>query len=247
MAFQRPANRPLHLAEVIVERRPRSQMTPLFVPRPKGRTRSIGLPDDFVDCCRKAFHSLSFDDDGPRVLGITSAVLGDGKTSVAVGMTLAAAADTGEPTLLVECDLEQPAFSRIFGIEQAPGLADWVDGAEPMRCVRMAPLDNAYVMTAGSPGSDPARIFYQMARLNYLDELRRDFRNIIIDLPPTLSTAYSQLACQLSDHILLVARHGVTSIRDLQAVTRIVGPERLDGVVLNAYASRIPAWVRRLF
>ena len=245
MAAERPVNRPLRLAEVVVERRARSQITPVFVPRPKGRTRPIGLPEEFVDCCRQAFHSLQFDD-GFRVVGITSAVFGDGKTSVAVGMTLAAAIDIGEPTLLVECDLEQPAFSRIFGIEQAPGLADWVDGTEPMRCVRMAPLDNAFVMTAGTPGSDPARVFYELTQRNYLDELRHDYKNVIIDLPPTLSTAYSQLACQLSDRILLVARHDVTPIRDLQAVTRIVGDERLTGVVLNAYASRIPGWLRRL-
>jgi Mrp family chromosome partitioning ATPase len=162
-------------------------------------------------------------------------------------MTLATAIDTGEPTVLLECDLEQPAFARIFGIDQAPGLAEWVDGQEAMRCVRMAPLENAYVMTAGSVGSDPARIFYQLSRNDFISDLQRDYRNIIIDLPPMLSIAYSQLACQLTDRILLVARHGVTPISDLQAVTRTVGRERLAGVVLNGYASRVPDWLRRFF
>ena len=244
MSIDRPTYRPLRLAEVFVDR-PRAELTPAFIPRSRGRTRSIGLPEDFVDCCRQAFHALQFDD-GTRVLGITSALFRDGKTSVAVGMTLASAIDTGEPTLLVECDLEQPAFSRIFGIEQRPGLSDWVDGSEGMRCIRMAPLDNAFVMTAGSVGADPARVFYQLSRNNLLDELRDQYRNIIIDLPPMLSIAYSKLACQLSDRILLVARHGVTPIRDLQAVTQIVGKERLSGVVLNGYASRVPRWLRRL-
>jgi len=244
MSPERPTPRPLRLAEVIIEDPPRSQIRPAFVPRSRGRTRSIGLPEEFVDCCRQAFHSLQFED-GARVLGITSALYRDGKTSVAVGMTLAAAIDTGEPTLLVECDLEQPAFARIFGIEQRPGLGDWVDGSEAMRCVRMAPLDNAYVMTAGSVGSDPARIFYQLSKNNFMNELRREYRNIVIDLPPMLSVAYSQLACQLSDRTLLVARHGVTPVRDLQAVSEMVGRERLTGVVLNGYASRVPSWLRR--
>ena len=238
-----PFHRPLHLAEVMTDR-PRSQLTPAFVPRSRGRTRSIGLPDEFIDCCRQAFHSLQFDD-GSRVLGITSALFRDGKTSVAVGMTLASAVDTGEPTLLLECDLEQPAFSRIFGIERTPGLSDWVDGSEAMRCIRMAPLDNAFVMTAGSVGPDPARIFYQLNRNSLMDELRGQYRNIIVDLPPMLSVAYGQLACQLSDRILLVARHGVTPLKDLQAVTQMVGRERLTGVVLNGYASRVPGWLRR--
>jgi Mrp family chromosome partitioning ATPase len=241
----RPTQRPLRLAQVLIEEPPASQLRPTFVPRTRGRTRSIGLPEEFVDCCRQAFHSLQFED-GARVLGITSALFRDGKTSVAVGMTLAAATDTGEPTLLIECDLEQPAFARIFGIEQTPGLGDWIDGAEGMRRVRMAPLDNAYVMTAGSVGSDPARIFYQLSKSSYMDELRHQYRNIILDLPPMLSVAYGQLACQLSDRTLLVARHGVTPVRDLQAVTRMVGPERLSGVILNGYASRVPTWLRRI-
>jgi succinoglycan biosynthesis transport protein ExoP len=160
-------------------------------------------------------------------------------------MTLAAAVDTGEPTVLLECDLEHPAFGRIFGINRTPGLADWVDGSAPIRCVRMAPLDNAYVMTAGSASPDPARVFYQLIRYNLMDEMRRGYRNIVIDLPPMLSIAYSQLACQLGDQVLLVARHRVTPMQDLQAVSRMVGRERLSGVVLNGYASRIPNWLRR--
>ena len=102
-------------------------------------------------------------------------------------------------------------------------------------------------MTAGSASPDPARIFYQLIRDNLMDELRRDYRNIILDLPPMLSIAYAQLACQVSDQVLLVARHGVTPVPDLQAVTRIVGSERLAGVVLNAYAPSVPTWLRRLF
>jgi Mrp family chromosome partitioning ATPase len=246
MGSEGPVTRQLRLAETTVDDVRTPQITPAYVTRAKRRTRPIGLPEEFIASCRQAFHSLQFDD-GPRVVGITSALNADGKTSVAVGMTLAIAADTGEPTVLVECDLEQPAFARIFGIDQAPGLADWVDGSEPMRFSRMAPQENAYVIPAGNVGPDPARIFYQLGRNNFMDELQRDYRNIIIDLPPMLSVAYSQLACQLSDRILLVARHGVTPIKDLQAVTRIVGEDRLSGVILNGYASKIPAWLRRLF
>jgi Mrp family chromosome partitioning ATPase len=246
MGLEGPAYRPLRLASPIVEQEPKPQLLPAFAPRSRGRTRSIGLPQEFVDCCRQAFHSLEFEA-GPRVLGITSALYGDGKTSVGVGMTLAAAVDTTEPTLLLECDLGHSAFGRIFGIDQTPGLADWVDGSAPMRSIRMAPLDNAHVMTGGSATRDPARIFYQLIRDNLMDELRGEYQNIVIDLPPMLSIAYSHLVCQLCDQILLVARHGVTPIQDLQAVTRMVGRERLTGVVLNGYASRVPAWLRRFF
>lgn len=219
-------------------------LAPSILPQVRERTRPISLSPVFIDRCRKAFHSLEFD--GPsRVLGITSALYGDGKTSVAAGIATAIAADTSESTVLVECDLEHQSFNRVFGIEAAPGLAEWVDG-QPLRTVRMTPLDNAQVVTAGAVGTDAARVFYQLSQGAQVDQLRRDFRNVVIDLPPMLSIAYSALACRLTDHLLVVARYGVTPIAHLEKVVHLVGRERVSGIVLNGYASRIPAWLRRV-
>jgi Mrp family chromosome partitioning ATPase len=246
---QDPAKRPLRLADKVVESKPQPLhpgAAPGLLLQRRERTRPFNLPPEFIDRCRRAFHSIEFGE-GPRVVGITSALYGDGKTSIAVGMTTAVAVDTGEPTVLVEMDLQHPAFDRIFAINQSPGLADWVGGEEHLRSVRMAPLDNAFVVPAGDIGADPARVFYQLSQTDFVEQLKQDYQNIIIDLPPMLSIAYSTLASRIADRILVVARYGVTPIRDIEQVVHLMGHERLSGLVLNGYASRIPVWLRRLF
>src|SRR5207237_6135384 len=87
-----------------------------FVTRTMGadQARPIQLPAWFIDRCRRAYLSVDYASPS-RSIGITSALHGDGKTSVAIGIATAMAADTQEPTLLVECELERPSFYQQFG------------------------------------------------------------------------------------------------------------------------------------
>ncbi len=213
--------------------------------RPIETTRTLKLPPIFVDRCRKAFHSVRFEGE-TRVLGVTSARPGEGKTSIAAGLSLAIAADTGEPTILVECDLERPSFAHMFAIDGSPGLAEWVEGGLPLRAALMSPTDNAYVVPGGGTGDDSTRVVYQMGQSEFVDGLAAQFKNVILDLPPMLSASSGQLAAKLAERILLVARYGVTTTPDLEQAVELAGPGRIAGVVLNAYAPRLPTWLRRL-
>jgi Mrp family chromosome partitioning ATPase len=205
----------------------------------------VPLPGEILDACRRTLHSIRFETES-RLIGVTSPGQKEGKTSVALGIALAAAADTGEPTVLIECDYERPAFAGIFGIAESPGLAEWADGDEPLRPVRIAHLDNGWVIPSGNAGPDPGHVFYRLSRGNFADEMQHEYRNVVLDLPSMVRPAYSRLASRLCDRVLLVARHGVTPMSDLREASQIIGHERLAGVVLNGYASRIPDRLKRL-
>ena len=83
----------------------RRQTLPGFADPRLERINSIELPPWFIDRCRNAYLSVRFDPDSEcRVLGVTSAAYGEGKTSVAIGIATAMALDTKKPTLLIECD-----------------------------------------------------------------------------------------------------------------------------------------------
>jgi len=209
------------------------------------QARSITLPAWFIDRCRRAYLSVPYDSPS-RVLGVTSANHGEGKTSVAIGIATAMAADTQEATLLVECDLERPSFYHQFGLSSKGGLSEWLDGMSPLRVARSAYLPNLVVVPSGAPHSDPARLLYQLSESNMFAELKPRFRNIVFDLPPSLDIAYSSLASKLADHLLLVVRYGVTLVEDIQKVIYLLGPERVSGIVLNATEYRTPGWLRRL-
>jgi len=224
------------------------QIAPGFISRQAEIAGPVPLPPKFIDRCRQVYLSIPTDEGGDhRLIGITSSSHGEGKTSLAIGMAMAVAADTQEPTLLVECDLERPALSRLLGFQPRPGLGDWLEGAANLRIIRVAPLANLFLIPAGSPPSDPARIFYQLSDSKLMAELKPRFQNVIIDLPPMLNIAYSSLATKLADRIVLVARYGVTPIDDIEQSVFLLGRERLVGLVLNGTDYKTPEWLRRAF
>jgi len=209
-------------------------------------TRSVMLPPWFIDRCRRAYLTTDFGT-GPRALGVTSAQHGEGKTSVAIGIALAMAADTQEPTLLVECDLERGAFSRYLQLDGSGGLSDWLDGTGPLRVARMPFLPNLAVLPAGAPHTDAPRLLYQLTGAAFMNDLTSRFQNVVLDLPPMLDLAYSSLALKLVNRLLLVARYGVTHTEDLERALFLLGHDRVAGIVLNGTQYRTPSWLRRLF
>jgi Mrp family chromosome partitioning ATPase len=241
----REVKQPTELSSVIeATLHPRPQ-APGFAVRPREQARPISLPPRFIDHCRQAYLSVSFPGSS-RVLGITSALHGEGKTTVALGIATALAADTGEPTVLLECDLETSS-DDFFGLTDGPGLGDWLEGEQtPLRILRMPPLANSFLIPAGGNRPDAARTFYRLSQSTVIEDLQREFPNVIVDLPPLMSIAYSSLAAKVTERILLVARYGRTPLAAIEKSVFLLGRERISGIVLNGYSSRTPRWLRKL-
>jgi Mrp family chromosome partitioning ATPase len=102
------------------------------------------------------------------------------------------------------------------------------------------------LIPAGRVRPDAARVFYKLSQGDLLEELQSEFPNIIIDLPAVLSVSYSPLAAKIAERFFIVARYGATRMEDLEEAMTRIGPEKTSGIILNAYAPKTPAWLRRL-
>ena len=71
-------------------------------------------------------------DQPPKVIQVTSARPGEGKTTIAVSLAISAAF-AGLKVVLVDADLRHPAASRFFKLEQEEGLVDLLTGASDRR------------------------------------------------------------------------------------------------------------------
>jgi Mrp family chromosome partitioning ATPase len=224
------------------------QTLPGFADPRLERVSGIELPAWFVDRCRRAYLSIPFDVEAEcRVLGVTSPSYGEGKTSVAIGVATAMAVDTQKPTLLLECDFAEPTLYKFLGLDRGRGLGEWLEGDSRLRIVRgTALVPNVFMIPAGAPQKEPAHFFFELVDKDVMTGLRGTFSNVVVDLPPALNISYGSLAFTLADRLLIVARSGVTYTQDLESSIKLIGKERVNGIVLNGTDYRTPAWLRPL-
>ena len=224
------------------------QTLPGFADPRMERVPFIDLPPWFIDRCRQAYLSVPFETSAEsRVLGVTSASYGEGKTSVAIGIAIAMAVDSSKPTLLVECDFAEPSLYKFLGIEQGRGLSEGLESGARLRLVKGAGLvPNVFVIPSGAAQKEPARIFYELVDREVMVGLRGCFSNVVIDLPPGLNISYGSLAYALADRLLIVARSGFTLTQDLESLIRLIGRDRVSGIVLNGTEYWTPRWLRAL-
>jgi capsular exopolysaccharide synthesis family protein len=149
------------------------------------------------------------------VLIITSAVPGEGKTTVAVDLAHAIAL-TGEAVTLVELDLRRPTFSQHLDIDPARGVTDALRGNLPLSYLLQTPLPllpNLTVLAAGRLPPNPSELLGTAATTDLLTELAGGSRTVIIDAPPLLPVADSHVLLNHAriDSALIVARIGLTT------------------------------------
>jgi len=183
-----------------------------------------------------------------EVLAVFSAIAGEGRTTVAVGLAVAVAQDFPERrVLLVETEINRPVLAEDFAVEPTPGLVECLIDGEPIHhACRQSFLDNLHIMPAGLVANAPGRPLRSSRMAAVLDRLRQNYDFIVLDLPPFLANSDAVLLTDLADGAICVVRAGVTPLALLNRAVEQVEEGKLRGVVLNGTGSALPGWLRRL-
>jgi exopolysaccharide transport family protein len=151
---------------------------------------------------------------GPnRVIGFTSALPNEGKSTIAAAVAQLTA-KAGGRVIIVDCDLRIPSLSRSLAPNAKIGIGDVISGARSLEeavwkdpatnlfflpAIKTAPLFSSEVL-----GSEPAK--------RLIDALRASFDFIIVDLPPLVPIVDARAAAHLVDCMILVIEWGRTKI-----------------------------------
>lgn len=186
-----------------------------------------------------------------RVVALTSAMAGEGKTVTAVNVALTAArANLDRRVLLVDADLRQNQVASALGIRSRPGLAELLAGeCEAKDVIRRFRSTRLAVIPAGASPEDSSRVLASARMKQILSKMREAFDEIYLDLPPALPFADASIAAAMADGVVLVIRANATPLRAVdEALERLAGTT-VVGCVLNATeagAGAYPgAYVRR--
>jgi exopolysaccharide transport family protein len=174
---------------------------------------------------------------GGKVVGIVSALPGEGKTTVAAGLA-DFLAKGGSRTLLIDADLRNPSMSKTLGYTGAPGLLDLVANQTPFEELVITDSAHKFDFLPSSTRIKPTNssdILSSVAMKQLLKNAKRDYDYVLVDLPPILPVVDVKASAHLFDAFLLVVEWGATSSDEIMKAvgTSSIMSERLLGTVLN--------------
>lgn len=172
----------------------------------------------------------------PKVLLITSALPGEGKTSTTVNLA-ATLASLGNKVLILDCDMRRPACHRSTGVENKPGFVQCLTGhVELTAAILPVPgVANLSLIPCGPIPPNPAEVLSSPLAAELLRRLRAEFEYVLVDSPPLLSVADSRILSTLTDAVVLVVRAYSTPydvVRRARALLYGAGA-RILGIALN--------------
>lgn len=147
----------------------------------------------------------------PRLLVLTSATPGDGKSTTAANLAATLAQQEGS-CVLVDADMRRGALNELFGFEREPGLSDVLVGHSPIdRALRSVVLDSGAkldFLPTGVLPPNPAELLGSERMKELLGALRQRYSAVILDAPPLNVVTDAAVLGTRADGVILVARAG---------------------------------------
>lgn len=203
-----------------------------------GRSIFSDLDYQFLEAFRSLYTNIHLLSAGRpiRSLLVSSAVAGDGKSTVALHLAATAAA-VGQRVLLVDADLRCPQLHAKLGLPNVRGLGDAISTDMSLNdAIQRAPnQDNLFVLTAGQIPPDPIKLL-SSKKMHYLMEQFQAFFDLVIyDTPPLAGLADTHLIAAHTDATIMVVQIGKTDrsqVRKVLEELKISGASIL-GIVAN--------------
>ena len=172
-----------------------------------------------------------------RVIGVASAVRGEGKSTTSVNLAYVLS-EAGKRVLLIDADLRLPSIAKKLGISSIPGLSDMLimpeHDASAIR--QVADFERWSVLPAGSIPPNPSEMLGSSHMDKYLKELGKDYDFIVVDLPPVTIVSDALAIAPFLDGMVVVVRSNYSEGRELNKCIKLLELSKVKvlGVVMNA-------------
>lgn len=180
-----------------------------------------------------------------RTIAISSSLPSEGKTTTALAIARTFAIG-GEKTIIVECDVRRAMLSVALGIEHGkiPGLVQYLHGDVSLDDIiqpgSVANLDRILVREPYFSSED----LFSGSRIKVmLDELKKRYDRIILDLPPLIGLADGRLLASMADGMALIIKWDETPLKAVQSCMQSLQTDgtKVIGAILTMVDTRAEA------
>lgn len=172
-----------------------------------------------------------------RLIGVTSPEAGQGVSSVAMNLALAASRLESRRVLIVDSNYDRPTSNQLFGVRRSPGFSDLLEnGADIEYAVQPLSDHRLSVVSVGSPRTKP----YERVQAERLfGNLRQSADWVVVDLAPADGVSDAGYVASLLDGVIVVVRSGGVNTQQAQRAIDLLRNENANviGVVLNEHGA----------
>jgi protein-tyrosine kinase len=173
----------------------------------------------------------------PRVIMVTSALPGDGKTFTSINLALSMAQERDVSVLLIDTDVAKRHITEIFGLQEHMGLLDALtdERLDPESIIVPTTTRGFSILPAGRRASSTEELLSSSRMRKIVSGLctRNPRRVLLLDTPPLLVTNEGRVLVKMAGQVVLVVRAGVTPRQAVQAAVELFDVQQAGGVVLN--------------
>jgi polysaccharide biosynthesis transport protein len=171
-----------------------------------------------------------------KSLAITSALTGEGKSTLAIGLALSAAR-LHQRVLLIDADLRRPSLHKQLDLFNTVGLSTLlIDDAHTSIANAIQPLlanGNLDVLTAGATPLDPAQLLSSRQMAELMTKFEADYDLVLLDTAPLLGIVDTVMVASFCSGVVLVERIGRSQHKDLSQAVFVMRRFNVVGLILN--------------
>jgi len=184
----------------------------------------------------------------PKTLALASAEANEGRSSLALALSIQIRSTLSESVLMVEANLRSPGIVKLIGLpDDQIGLASVLEGEEDINsAIKSAGKGLPDVLPAGKCDKSIVSNLMSREKLGWLiSELTNRYEYLIVETSPVNYFPEGQIIAGLSDGVVMAIKSGVTSRESVAlAVKKIeAAGGHLLGVVLNRKQFYLPGWL----
>jgi polysaccharide biosynthesis transport protein len=196
-----------------------------------------------VEAYRSLRSSLIFQSSAekpPRVILITSAIPGDGKSMTVTNLAVMLAR-SGSKVLLIDADMRRGTIHKQLQVSATPGLAEVLAEKQPWpSVVTQNSIPNLYIVPCGNAPRHPGDLFVKSIKQQFLKEAGGQYDFVLLDSPPVMAADDVSNIAPYVDGVLMVIRANYTSARVARAALDLLYMRKTNilGIVFNGVQSR---------
>ena len=179
-------------------------------------------------------------DGAPKILGITSSDMSEGKSTCSVGLAIHFA-QCGSRVLIIDADMRRPTLHKTFDTPNSIGLSNLLSGGATFNeIIRTADIAHFSFIPSGPTPPNPTELLNGQRFRDLLKTASEEYDLVIVDSPPILGLADALLIGNMVQHLLLVIEAGETSRKAvIGCVKRLMASHvRPLGCILNRFHPR---------